>query len=212
MTGAMDLPSLFGYCAIHIGSGTGSMKRALQSTGIFVIGIDQHETIFAGTRKEHTTYVADYDKCQGDIETLIIHALHIFGFQQHQVLMISFDADCTTRSIMTINMNKKCRDASSGHADIHMPGGQIALHRDNIDMKIMRWIDSISESHTDSEIVARATRWPSGPGGWGYSHEDTFVLLTSPPRWDSRNHTIKAAQRRKRSTAFRKAFPLGYLT
>ena len=212
MTGAMDLPSLFGYCAIHIGSGTGSMKRALQSTGIFVIGIDQHETIFAGTRKEHTTYVADYDKCQGDIETLITHALHVFGFQQHQVLMISFDADCTTRSIMTINMNKKCRDASSGHADIHMPGGQIALHRDNIDMKIMRWIDSISESHTDSEIVARATRWPSGPGGWGYSHEDTFVLLTSPPRWDSRNHTIKAAQRRKRSTAFRKAFPLGYLT
>ena len=212
MTGAMDLPSLFGYCAIHIGSGTGSMKRALQATGIFVIGIDRHDIILSGTRKEHTTYVADYDECHGDIETLIMHALHTFGFQQHQVLMISFDADCTTRSIMTINMNKQCRCAASGHADIRRPGGNAALLRDNIDMQIMQWIDSVCESHTDNEIVARATRWPSGPGGWGYSHEDTYVLLTSHPRWDSRNHTTTAAQRRKRRTAFRKAFPHGFLT
>ena len=50
---------------------------------------------------------------------------------------------------MTINMNKKCRGALGGHE---------ALLRDNIDMKIMRWIDSISaSSHTDHEIVARAT-------------------------------------------------------
>ena len=113
---------------------------------------------------------------------------------------------------MTINMNKKCRDATTGHADVRKPGGQEALLRDNIDMKIMRWIDSISESHTDHEIVARATRWPPGPGGWGYSHEDTSVLLTSHPRWDPRNHTITAVQRRKRRMAFRKAFPLGYLS
>ena len=212
MTGALDLPSLFGYCAIHIGSGTGSMKRALQTTGIFVIGIDRYKIISTGTREEHTTYIADYDTCQGDIETLIMDALHTFGFQPHQVLLISFDADCATRSIMTINMNKKCRDASTGHADVRKPGGQEALLRDNIDMKIMRWIDSISESHTDHEIVARATRWPPGPGGWGYSHEDTSVLLTSHPRWDPRNHTITAAQRRKRRMAFRKAFPLGYLS
>ena len=212
MTGALDLPTLFGYCAIHIGSGTGSMKRALQTTGIFVIGIDRCQIISTGTREEHTTYIADYDTCQGDIETLIMDALHVFGFQPHQVLLISFDADCTTRSIMTINMNKKCRDAMTGHADVRKPGGQEALLRDNIDMKIMRWIDSISAPHTDREIVARATRWPPGPGGWGYSHEDTFVLLTSPPRWDPRNHTTTAAQRRKRRTAFRKAFPLGYLS
>ena len=212
MTGALDLPSLFGYCAIHIGSGTGSMKRALQATGIFVIGIDRYKIISTGTREEHTTYIADYDTCQGDIETLIMDALHTFGFQPHQVLLISFDADCATRSIMTINMNKKCRDATTGHADVRKPGGQEALLRDNIDMKIMRWIDSISESHTDHEIVARATRWPPGPGGWGYSHEDTSVLLTSHPRWDPRNHTITAVQRRKRRMAFRKAFPLGYLS
>ena len=143
---------------------------------------------------------------------LIMDALRTFGFQSHHVLLISFDADCTTRSIMTINMNKKYRDALTGHADVRKSGGQDALIRDNIDMKIMRWIDSISESHTDREVVARATRWPPGPGGWGYSHEDTSVLLTSHPRWDPRNHTITVAQRRKRRTAFRKAFPSGFLT
>ena len=135
------------------------MKRALQATGIFVIGIDRHEITTTGTREEHTTYIADYEACKGDIETLIVHALHLFGFKPHQVLMISFDADCTTRSIMTINMNKKYRNALSGHAGIRKPGGHDALHRDIIDTKLMRWIDSISESHSDDEIVARATRW-----------------------------------------------------
>ena len=97
----------------------------------------------------------------------------------------------------------RCRQcgvaASPPHGDKQLPAVTTRIY-------------SISASHTDHEIVARATRWPPGPGGWGYSHEDTFVLLTSHPRWDPRNHTITAAQRRKRRTIFRKTFPLGYLS
>ena len=60
-SGSINSPSLHGRCAVHIGSGTGSMKRALMLTGTFVIGIDIKSTVDAGSRVEHTTVVVDYD-------------------------------------------------------------------------------------------------------------------------------------------------------
>ena len=48
-SGHITPPSLRGRCAVLIGSGgTGSMKRALMLTGIFVIGIDIKPTVDAG--------------------------------------------------------------------------------------------------------------------------------------------------------------------
>ena len=59
LAGANQLSStpLQGKCAVHVGSGTGSMRRALQLTDLFVIGIDIEHTVETGTRAEHTSYV-----------------------------------------------------------------------------------------------------------------------------------------------------------
>ena len=71
--------SLHGKCAVDIGSGTGSMRRALQLTGLFVIGVDIEHTVDAGTRAEHTTYVADYGSFEGRFGVLVEAAIHRLG-------------------------------------------------------------------------------------------------------------------------------------
>ena len=93
--------SLHGKCAVHVGSGTGSMRKALQLTGLFVIGIDIESDIDAGTRTEHTSFIADYDQHEGRFGPLVENAIHRFGFSRADVVLIAFDADCSTRSRMT---------------------------------------------------------------------------------------------------------------
>ena len=199
--------SLHGKCAVHVGSGTGSMRKALQLTGAFVIGVDIESEVDAGTRIEHTSYVADYDRHEGRFGPLVERAIHRFGFTRSDVVLIAFDADCSTRSRMTSNMNGKCRDSVTGKPDISKPGGVEARNRDRIDKQAIRWIDSVASSHSDAECIANATKWPPGPGGWGLSAEDAHTILTSAPRWDPRNTTKLVGSRDKARTRFRRTLP-----
>ena len=79
---------------------------------------------------------------------------------------------------MTSNMNGKCRDLVTGKPDASKPGGIEAQTRDRIDKQAIQWIDSIVSSHSDAECITNATKWPSGPGGWGLSIEDAHTALT----------------------------------
>ena len=88
------------------------MRRALQLTGLFVIGIDIEQTVETGTREECTSYVADYGSFEGRFGDMVEAAVHRFGFSRADVVLIAFDADCSTRSRMTSNMNGKCRAPS----------------------------------------------------------------------------------------------------
>ena len=99
-SGNIAPPSLHGRCAVHIGSGTGSMKRALTLTGVFVIGIDTKPAIDAGSRVERTTVVADYNAFEGRMGTLVENSIHGTGFclRRAENGLIAFDADCATRS------------------------------------------------------------------------------------------------------------------
>ena len=116
-SGNFNPPSLHGRCAVHIGSGIGSMKRALMLTGAFVIGIDIKPTVDAGSRVEHTRVVADYDTFEGRMGTLVEHSAHGMGFRRADNDLIAFDADCAARSQITMNMNGRCRDPTTGHVD-----------------------------------------------------------------------------------------------
>ena len=99
------------------------MRRALALTGLFVIGIDIDPIVHVGSRQEHTTYVADYDRYEGDFGSLIEQAIHTMGYRREDTILIAFDVDCKTRSQMTMNMNGKCRDGTTGRADPSKPGG-----------------------------------------------------------------------------------------
>ena len=206
LAGANRLSStpLQGKCAVHVGSGTGSMRRALQLTGLFVIGVDIEHTVETGTRAEHTSYVADYDSFEGRFGDMVEAAIHRLGFSRADVVLIAFDADCSTRSRMTSNMNGKCRDMVSGQADSALPDGATAHRRDVIDRSAVQWLDSILHSHSDDVCVANAVRWPCGPGGWGLSDEDAHVLLTSTPKWDDANTSTHQSARDRSRTEFRR--------
>ena len=194
-SGNINPPSLHGRCAVHIGSGTGSMKRALMLTGVFVIGVDIRPTVDAGTRVERTTVVADYDVFEGRMGTLIEHSIHSMGFDRADNDLIAFDADCATRSQMTMNMNGRCRDPTTGHVDYTKPGAEEAARRDRIDSKTIQWMDSVLHPHSDIECITHATTWPHGPGGWGFSDTDAHTILISPPRWDPDNTTVREEDR-----------------
>ena len=67
---------------VHIGSGTGSMKRALTLTGVFVIGIDIKPTIYAGSRVEHTTdHGSSGLRYVVSMGTLVENSIHGTGFR-----------------------------------------------------------------------------------------------------------------------------------
>jgi len=194
-SGNINPPSLHGRCAVHIGSGTGSMKRALMLTGAFVIGIDIKPTVDAGSRVEHTKVVVDYDGFEGRMGTLVEHSVHGMGFRRADNDLIAFDADCATRSQMTMNMNGRCRDPTTGHVDHTKPGADEAARRDRIDSKTIQWMDSVLRPHSDAECIAHATTWPHGPGGRGFSDTDAHTILVSPPRWDPDNTTVREEDR-----------------
>ena len=91
-------------------------------------------------------------------------AIHRLGFSRADVALIAFDADCSTRSRMTSNMNGKCRGMISGQADCTLPDGAEAHRRGQIDRLAVQWLGSILRSHSDETCVANAVRWPHGPG------------------------------------------------
>ena len=95
-SGSTNPPSLHGRCAVHIGSGTGSMARALTLMGVFLIGIDIKSTADAGSGVEHITIVADYDTFEGRMGTLVENSMHGTGFRRADNDLIAFDADCAT--------------------------------------------------------------------------------------------------------------------
>ena len=74
------------------------MRRALALTGLFVIGTDIELVVHAGTRQEHTTFVADYDAHEGRFGALVETSIHTMGFCRADTVLIGFDADCKTRS------------------------------------------------------------------------------------------------------------------
>ena len=181
-SGNATLPSLHGRCAVHIGSGTGSMKRELMLTGAFVIGVAIKSTVDAGSRVEHTAVVADYDTFESRMDTLVESSIHGMGFRRADNDLIAFDADCATRSQITMNVNGRCRNPTTGHVDHTKPGAEEAARRDRIDGKAIQWMDSVLHAHSDTECIAKATAWPHGPEGWGFSETDAHTILISPPR------------------------------
>ena len=203
-SGHMGAPSLHGRCAVHVGSGTASMRRALALTGLFVIGIDIEPVVHVGTRQEHTTFVADYDAHEDHFGALVETSIHAMSFHRSDTILIGFDADCKTRSQMTMNMNGKCRDGTTGRVDPSKPGSDEALKRDRIDRKAVAWMDSILLPHSDTECIAHALSWPHGPGGWGFSEEDAHTLLISPPRWEPTNITVRDSDRQRARSAYRR--------
>ena len=203
-SGHMSSPSLHGHCAVHVGSGTASMRRALALTGLFVIGIDIEPIVHAGTRQERTTFVADYDAHEDRFGALVETSIHVMGFHRSDTILIGFDADCKTRSQMTMNMNGKCRDGTTGRVDPSKPGSEEALKRDRIDRKAVAWMDSILLPHSDTECITHALSWPHGPGGWGFSEEDAHTLLISPPRWEPTNITVRDSNRQRARNAYRR--------
>ena len=180
------------------------MRRALALTGLFVIGIDIEPIVHAGTRHECTTFVADYDEHEGRFGALVESSIHIMGFRRSDTILIGFDADCKTRSQMTMNMNGMCRDGTTGRVDPSKPGSDEALTRDRIDRKAVAWMDSILLPHSDAECIAHALSWPHGPGGWGFSEEDAHTLLISPPRWEPTNFTVRDSDRQRARNAYRR--------
>ena len=112
-------------------------------TGIFVIGIDIKPTVDAGSRVEHTTVVADYDAFEGRMGTLVEHSIHGMGFRRAGNDLIAFDADCTTRSQTTMNMNGRCRNPTTGRVDHTKPGAEEAPRRDRTDSKAIQWMGSV---------------------------------------------------------------------
>ena len=166
-SGHITPPSLHGRCAVYIGSGTSSMKRARMLTGIFVIGIDIKPTVDAGSRVKHTTVVVDYDDFEGRMGTLVEHSMHGTGFARADNGIIAFDADCNTRSQITMNMNERCRNSKTGRVDHTKPGAKEAARRDRVDSKAILWMDSVLHAHSDTECITKATAWPHGPGGVG---------------------------------------------
>ena len=187
-SGHITPPSLHGRCAVYIGSGTSSMKRARMLTGIFVIGIDIKPTVDAGSRVKHTTVVVDYDDFEGRMGTLVEHSMHGTGFARADNGIIAFDADCNTRSQITMNMNGRCRNPTTGRVDHTKPGAKEAARRDRIDSKAIQWMDSVLHAHSDTECIAKATAWPHGPGGWGFSETDAHTILISPSEVGPRQH------------------------
>ena len=181
-------PSLHGRCAVHIGSGTGFMMRALTLTGIFVIGIDIKPTVDAGSKVEHTTVVADYDTFERRMGTLVETSIHGMGFRRADNDLIVFGADCATRSHITMNMTGRCRNPTTGRVDYTKPGADEAARRDRIDGKAIQWMDSVLHAHSGAECIAKATAWPHGPGGWGFSAMDAHTILISPPEVGPRQH------------------------
>ena len=129
------------------------MRRALQATGLFVTGIGNHAEIDSGTRTATTQYAGDYDDHEGRFGDLVEDAIHTFGFRRANVVLIAFDADCTTRSRITTNMNGD--HTITGDADLSKPGGQKARTWDRIDKQITQWIGSIVTGHPDEECIAK---------------------------------------------------------
>ena len=180
------------------------MRRALALTGLFVIGIDIGPIVHAGTRQERTTFVADYDAHEGRFGALVETSIRTMGFCRADTILIGFDADCKTRSQMTMDMNGKCRDGTTGRVGPSKPGSDEALKRDRIDRKAVEWMDSILLPHSDTECIAHALSWPHGPGGWGFSEEDARTLLISPPRWEPTNITVRDSDRKRARNAHRR--------
>ena len=183
------------------------MRRALQLTGLIVIGVDVEHTVDRGTRAEHTSYVADCGTFEGRFGVMVEAAIHRLGFSRAGVVLIAFDADCTTRSRVTSNMNGKCRNMISGQAESTLPDGEAAHRRDQIDRLAIQWLDSILYSHSDEACVANAIRWPHEPGGWGLSDEDAHVLPTLAPKWDGANTTSHQDARNHSRAAYRRNNP-----
>ena len=126
------------------------------------------------------------------------------GFRRTDTILIGFDADCKTRSQMTMNMNGKCRDGTTGRVDPSKPRSDEALERDRIDRRAVQWMDSVLLPHSDTECITLALSWPHGPGGWGFSEEDAHTLLISPPRWEPTNITVLDKDRQRARNAFRR--------
>ena len=83
--------------------------------------------------------------------------------------------------------------AETEQLDVRTPpnrGGEEAMKRDRIDRQAVQWMDSVLRLHSDDECTTHVSRWPHGPGGWGFAKEDIHVILLSPPRWDPRNTTV----------------------
>jgi len=179
------------------------MRRALALTGLFVIGIDIEPIVHAGTRQERTTFVADYDAHEGRFGALVETSIHPMGFCRADTILIGFDADCKTRSQMTMDMNGKCRDGTTGRVGPSKPGSDGALKRDRIDRKAVEWMDSVLLPHSGTECIAHALSWPHGPGGWGFSEEDAHTLLISPPRWEPTNITVRDSDRQRARNAYK---------
>ena len=55
------------------------MRRALQLTGLFVIGKDIEQTVETGTREERTSYVTDYDSFEGRFGAMVEAAVKQLG-------------------------------------------------------------------------------------------------------------------------------------
>ena len=197
-------PSLHERCAVHVGSSTAFMRRALAPTGLFVIGIDIEPVVHAGTRHERTTFVAGYDAHEGRFGALVETSIRTMGFRRTDTILIGFDADCKTRFQMTMNMNGKCRDGTMGRMDPSKPGSDGALERDRIDRKAAQWMNSVLLPHSDTECIKHALSWPHGPGGWGFSEEDAHTLLISSPRWEPTNNTVLDNDRQRARNAFRR--------
>ena len=144
---------------------------------------------------KHTTVVADYDTFEGRMGTLVENSIHGMDFRRAGSDLIAFDADCATRSQITMNMNGRCRNPTAGHMDHTKPGATEASRRDRIDSKAIQWMDSVLHAHSGTECIAKATAWPHGPGGWGFLETDAHTILTSPPRWDPDNTTVREEDR-----------------
>ena len=146
---------------------------------------------------KHTTVVADYGAFEGRMGTLVENSIHGTGFCRADNDLIAFDTYCATRSQITMNMNGRCRNPTTGRVDHTKPGAEEAARRDRIDSKAIQWMDSVLHAHSDNECIAKATAWPHGPGGWGFSETDAHTILISPPRWDPDNTTDGRIRARK---------------
>ena len=93
-------------------------------------------------------------------------------------------------SQITMHMNGRCRNPTTGRVDHTKPGAEEEARRDRIDSKAIQWMGSVLHAHSDTECIANATAWPHGPGGWGFLDTDAHTILISPPRWDPDNTTV----------------------
>ena len=96
------------------------------------------------------------------INTIVENSIHGMGFRRTDNGLIAFDADCSTRSQITMNMNGRCRNPTTGHVDHTRPGADEAARRDRIDSKAIQWMDSVLHAHSDIECVAKATHCVRG--------------------------------------------------